>query len=237
MWEFRESENLGEACAINATTIKVTFNGKVTEEAAAKSNFTVSKGKLEAAQKISDTEVTLSVAGLTFDQTLTVTVGNPAYTKEVKVPAINELYTLVVTSDAESNTIKSDGAAMTMLTAKIVEKTTNQVVKNDAQIQFNTTLGSLSQPQVALVNGEASTQLRSTASPTSVTSVITAVVASAPGAEQYVGLTGQLIVNFTPDGVVDKELKMVTAVKAGANQGDRFFVEFSGDIKAEDYKK
>ncbi|WP_432406897.1 Ig-like domain-containing protein [Wukongibacter sp. M2B1] len=222
--------------AINTTTIKVTFNKEVTTEAAAKANFTLSKGTIEAATITDTNEVTLSVAGLTYEDNLTLTVTNPAYSSQVSIPAIDELYTLEITTDAENDTIKSDGSSMTMLTAKLIENATGNAVVEDAQIQFTTTLGSLSQPQVALIGGEASTQLRSTSSATSLTAVVNATVASAPGAQQYVGLTGQKIVNFTPDGTSGGTVDMVSAVSAGADQGDRFYVNFSGPIEAADYK-
>lgn len=222
--------------AINTTTVKVVYNTTVTAAAAAKTNYTLSKGTLESATKTGEKEVTLTVAGLTYGDSVTVTVVAPAHTANVKVPAVNELYEMKVISAEANNTIKSDGASMTMLTAQIIEKATNQPVKRDAQIQFTATLGSLSQPQVALQDGKATTQLRSISSPTSVTSVVTAVVASAPGAEQYVGLTGQLIVNFTPSGEGSGTSEMISAVSAGSDQGDRFFVKFSGNITAANYK-
>lgn len=224
--------------AINTTTIKVTFSGEVTAEQMAVANYTVSKGTIESVAKTGDENkaVVLTVAGLNYEDALTVTVVKPAYTKDIKVPKISDLYELKIICDAPGNTIKSDGASMTMLTAQIIEKANNEPVKRDAQIQFSATLGSLSQPQVALQDGKASTQLRSIASPTSVTSVITGVVASAPGAEAFVGLNGQLIVNFTPEGVDPGSTTMVSAVSAGADQGDRFFVKFSGKIDATAYK-
>lgn len=222
--------------AINTTTIKVTFNNAVTDAAALKANFTLTNGTIETATKTGEKEVTLSVAGLTYQQSTTVTVLNPSYTKAVTVPAINELYTLTITTDATGDAIKSDGASATMLTASIIEKATNVAVVKDAQIQFTTTLGSLSQPQVALQNGLATTQLNSIASATSVTAVVNATVASCPTATEYVGLTGTKIVNFTPDGTSGGTTTMVSAVSAGSDQGDRFYVKFSGDITAAAYK-
>lgn len=231
-----EELKVESASAINNTTIKVVFSEEVPAEVAVKANFTVSKGTLESANKTGEKEVLLTVAGLNYEDVLTVTVVDPAYTQEVSVPSVDQLFKLVIKTDAEDDTIKSDGADMTMLTASIIEKATDEIIKRDAQIQFTTTLGSLSQPQVALQNGEASTQLRSISSPTSVTAVVTAVVASAPGAEHYVGLSGQKIVKFTPTGVAEGSVEMVAAVEAGADQGDRFFVTFSGDITAKAYK-
>lgn len=222
--------------AINTTTIQVTFNEDPKAADLAAANYSLSKGTVESVTATGKV-ATISVAGLTYGDTTTVTVGNPAHIVLVKVPAINELFDVVITSDATDNTIKSDGASATMLTAKIIEKATGEAVVNDAQIQYTTTLGSLSQPQVALVNGSASTQLRSISSPTSQTAVINATVASAPGATEYVGLTGALVVNFTPDGKGTGTTTMVSAVSAGADQGDRFFVKFSGKVSAADYKK
>lgn len=175
---------------VNNTTVKVTFAEDVTAAMMATSNFTLSKGTLETATKTGDKEITLSVAGLTYEDTFTMTVVSPAYTVDLAVPAINALYRIDIVTDATNDTIKSDGAATAMLTAKLIEIATGNAVVEDAQIQFTTTLGSLSQPQVALIAGEASTQLRSTSSATSLTAVLHATVASAPGAQQYVGLTG-----------------------------------------------
>lgn len=223
--------------AVNPTKLLVKFSKAVAPEQLAKENFSLSKGTIESVVKTGESEATISVAGLTYGDTLTAKVLNPVFQAEVNVPKIGELYTLKVASDAEKNTIKSDGASMTMLTAEIIENATGTAIVQDAQIQFNATLGSLSQPEVALAAGKASTQLRSISSPESVISVVTVVVASAPGAPQYVGLSGQLIVAFTPDGTADETANMVMPVKAGSDQGDRFFVEFSSDIKAEDYMK
>ncbi|MDV6378214.1 hypothetical protein ORD22_08130 [Sporosarcina sp. GW1-11] len=224
--------------AINTTTIQVTFNKDPKPADLAVANFSLSKGTVESVTA-SGKVATITVAGLSYGDSTTVTVGSPAHTELVKVPAINELFDLVITSDAKdnNNTIKSDGASATMLTAQIIEKATGEAVVKDAQVQFTTTLGSLSQPQVALVNGSASTQLRSISSPTSQTAIVNATVASAPGAKEYVGLTGALVVNFTPDGKGTGTTTMVSAVSAGADQGDRFFVKFSGKVSAEDYKK
>ena len=222
--------------AINPTTIQVTLNKDLTTEQANKANFTLSKGTIEAI-KVEGKVATLSVKGLTFGNTTTVTVGSPAYTAEVTVPQVNELYVLEVTTDAANDTIKSDGATKTQLTVVLKDRTTGEIVEKDGVIQFQATRGGLGQTTSALQNGKATVQLTSVASATSMTSIVTATVSDVPGAAEFEGLTAQKAVIFSPEATEQGEVKFVQAVSAESTQGDRLFVTFSDKIKAEDYKK
>lgn len=222
--------------AINPTTIQVTLNKDLTTEQANKANFTLSKGTIEAV-KVEGKVATLSVKGLTFGNTTTVTVGSPAHTAEVTVPQVNELYVLEVTTDAANDTIKSDGAAKTQLTVVLKDRTTGEIVEKDGVIQFQATRGGLGQTTSALQNGKATVQLTSVASATSMTSIVTATVSDVPGAAEFEGLTAQKAVIFSPEATEEGEVKFVKAVSAESTQGDRLHVTFSDKISAADYKK
>lgn len=222
--------------AINPTSIKVTFNEDVTEEALATSNFTLSKGTVEAVTA-SGKEAIISVKGLTYGDTTTVTVGNPAYTKEVTVPAVSDLFELQVTTDAEGDTLKSDGATKTQVTVTLIDKATGEVVDRDGIVQFQATDGGLGQTTSALVDGKATVQLTSVASATSITSILTATISDVPGAQEFKGLTAQKAVIFSPDGKSTGVTQFLQLVSAESTQGDRLFLTFSDKITVADYKK
>lgn len=222
--------------AINPTTIQVTFNGDLTEAQAAKENFTLSKGTVEAV-KVEGKVATISVKGLTYGNTTTVTVGSPAHTAEVTVPQVSDLFTLEITTDAANDTIKSDGATKTQVTVTLKDKTTGELVDRDGIVQFQATDGGLGQTTSALVDGKATVQLTSVASATSITSILTATISDVPGAQEFKGLTAQKAVIFSPEAVTEGQVKFVQAVSAESTQGDRLFVTFSDKISAADYKK
>lgn len=234
--------------AINKTTIKVEFSKAV--DAVAASNFTVKVGEavktIDAVALNTDKKIaTLTVQGLNYEDNVTVMVtGIKAgaetladTTVTTKVPALGELYQLKISCNAENNTIKSDGATKTMLTAELIEKATNNVVDLDGVVQFSATKGGLAQTEVTLTDGKASVVLTSAASDVSIISYITAIVVDAPGASEYEGLTGQFEVIFAPEGVDPGTVTFVSLRYAESNQGDRFFATFSNDITVEDFKK
>lgn len=184
------------ASAVNLTTIKVTFNANVTNRIAGKDNYTLSKGTVVSAEKTGDSEVTLTVSGLTYQDTTNLNVVSPAYSINVKMPSVSDLYSLVINSDNGNTVIKGDGVSQIMLIANIVDKVNKNIVMKDAQIQFTAAVGSLSQEQVT--TGEASVILTSTSSAASVASAVTATVTSCPGAPEYVGLSAQKNIYFYP---------------------------------------
>ncbi|MDV6378226.1 Ig-like domain-containing protein [Sporosarcina sp. GW1-11] len=222
--------------AINLTTIQVQFNGDLTEDQAKKGNFSVSKGEIENVS-VSGDIATLTVTGLKYGEETTVTVANPAHEATVKIPQVSELFILEV--EAEKDVITSDGATNTMITVTLRDRLTGKVVEEDGVVQFQATRGGLGQTTSALQDGKATVQLTSEASATSVESFITATIADVPGAKEYVGLTNQKTIVFTPKPQEDDEGKItfVQPVFAESSQGDRFHVKFSDDISAADYKK
>lgn len=217
--------------AINPTTIQVTFNEDVTEEALATSNFSLSKGNIEAVTATGNV-ATISVGGLTYGDVVTVTVAEPAYTKEVTVPEVSELFLLDV--EAEEDVLLSDGASRTVITVTLKDRATGEVVDQDGVVQFQATNGGLGQTTSALVDGKATVQLTSEASATSITSIITATISD--GGE-FKGLTAQKAIVFSPNPAEEEVVQFVTPVYAEAKAGDRFFVQFSEKISAAAYKE
>lgn len=224
--------------AINPTTIKVTFDKDLTAANLAASNFTLSKGTVEGVTtEAGNAKVAIiSVKGLTYGDKSTVTVGSPAFTKEVTVPAVSDLFTLEIATDATNDTILSNGASKTQVTVTLKDKTTGAVVNKDGIVQFQATNGGLGQTTSALVNGKASVQLTSEASATSITSILTATISDVPGAGEFKGLTSQKTVIFSPNPATDTTAQSVTAVSAEAKAADRLHVQFSSKITAAAYK-
>lgn len=217
--------------AINPTTIQVTFNEDITEEQAKKDNFSLSKGELEAV-KVEGKVATLSVKGLTYGDKTTVTVAEPAYTETVTIPEVSELFLLEVKAD--DDVIESNGASRTTITVTLRDRATGKIVDQDGVVQFQATNGGLGQTTSALVDGKASVQLTSEASATSITSIVTATISD--GGE-YKGLTAQKAVVFSPNPAEEDVVQFVSPVFAEAKAGDRFFVQFSDKISADNYKK
>lgn len=228
--------------ATNMTTIVVTFS--TTVDTLATANFSLSKGTVQTvAQSAVDgkTEAILSVNGLTYGDTVVVTAtgvtkGSETLAdtdKTTTVPEPNELYEVVVTCDDADANILSDGATKTMLTAYIQDKATKTKVVTYGTVQFATTKGGLAQSEVSFEEGDATVQLTSAASDSTVTATVTATVKSVPGATYYEGLTTSFQVVFSPDaGSAGGSVNYVTLVSAEANQGDRIFVTFSDTISA-----
>ena len=226
--------------AINPTTIKVTLNKDATAASLAVTNFTLTKGTVEGVTTVQGNakEVLISVKGLTYGDTTSVTVVNPAHSANVTIPQVNELYTLEITTDATNDTVKADGATKTQVTVTLKDKLTGQIVSRDGIVQFQATDGGLGQTTSALTNGKATVQLTSVASPTSITSILTATVSDVPGAQEFKGLTSQKSIFFSPNAATgNTPVQFVQAVSAESTQGDRLFVTFSGKITAADYKK
>lgn len=232
----KEELEVVEISAINPTTIKVVFSEEVPAELLDVTNFTLSKGTVEAVTA-TGAEVKLNVKGLVYGDEVTVTVVEPAFAKEVIVPAVSEVFKLEIVTDAENDTIKSDGAEKTMVTVTLIDRATEEVVEKDGVVQFQTTDGGLGQTTSSLVKGKASVQLTSIASPTSVTAILTATISDAPGAQEFKGLTAQKAIIFSPNPAKEGELKFVSPEYAESTQGDRFFVQFSGKINASDFIK
>lgn len=222
--------------AINPTSIKVTFSADPKPADLVNTNFTLSKGTVDGVTATGKDAI-VSVSGLTYGDVTTLTVVSPAYSKAVTIPVVADLYTLLVQTDATNDTIKANGASKTQLTVQLIENATGLVVDRDGIIQFQATDGGLGQTTSALIDGKASVQLTSIASPVSVTSIVTATVSDVPGAQEFKGLTAQKAVIFSPEGEeAPGSLKFVTAKSVESTQGDRFFVVFSDKITAVNYK-
>ena len=187
---------------------------------------------------------TLTVQGLNYQDDVTVTVSGVKAgtetladtTETTKVPAVGDLFQLVITSEDADGIIKADGATKTMLTATLKDKQTGAIVNQDGLVMFSTTKGAVAQPEVALEDGKASVQLTSAASDASIVATITVTVKDAPGAKEYEGLTNQLQVIFSPEAGDDSATTLVKVMSAESNQGDRLFVNFSGNISAANLK-
>lgn len=97
--QWKELDFFRYAKAINTTSIQATFNNDPTEANLAVSNFKLTKGTVEA-NTAKGKVATISVAGLTVGDTPTVTVSKLAFSQQVTVPQVSELYVLEVTTDA-----------------------------------------------------------------------------------------------------------------------------------------
>lgn len=216
---------------INAENIKITNNRAVVVV----NNITVSLDKTEAVLGISqvqfNTALEITVSGLKSDNEML-----DVMTESVVVPSVDEIYKIQILCDDYDYTIKSDGLSEATLTAQLVQIYDNASVNVNAQVVFSTTKGSIDLPEVTMIAGEASTDIRSVLSTTEVNSYVNVSIAEAPSATYLEGLSGQTKLVFSPTETADAQQSLLKVNSVTATQGDTLSVDFAGNILASDYK-
>jgi hypothetical protein len=236
----------GWGCAINKTTVKITFNKAV--DSVTKENFSIAGATVNAATLSDDKKsVTLTVSGLNYDTEYTVVAsdilvdGKPVDLagQKFKTPAITDLYDLELTTDAPGDAILANGADNLVITAKLKDKVTGQVDTNadNVVIAFSTTYGSLANTRVTVQDGVASVTLTSEFSQKDLVAKVDAQIIEASG--DYKDLIGTVV--GTKNVYFKVKLDDITPdqkpvlVSAESNQADRLTLNFNKDVTVDDF--
>lgn len=151
---------------------------------------------------------------------------------------INDNYQLIFHSSDEDLIVPSDGNSSLVVTITVEDKKTGESVEFDGVIEFKATVGVLELNQVTMVEGQATALINSPSIDTDTVSYLTATVISSTSLTDYSGLTGQLKFTFSPDENYEySNIVKQSVVSVESNQGDRFFVKYTGVIKADAYKQ
>lgn len=230
--------------AINKTTVQLVLSKEVDSVTA--TNFAIEGGNVTAASLADDKKtVTLSVSGLNYATDYTVAVtgvlvdgeASDFGSKGFTTPAVTDLWDLQI-STAEASLI-ADGADNTVVTFKLVDKTTGEVDVNadNVVLDLNTTYGTLAQKRVTVQDGVATVLLTSEFSNTDINAKIDAQIIEASG--DYKDLINHVVgthqVPFKTS--TTENVDTLTLVSAEANQADRVTLFFDKEVSLKHFVK
>jgi hypothetical protein len=234
--------------ATSKTQVEVTFLTEL--DSVNVSNFSVAGGTVTVATLGTDKKtVTLQVSGLEYAKAYDLSFSNILIGgKETAVPAakfttpaINELYTIQLTTNAKDGKVLANGADNAVITAKLISKITGAVDTNadNLVIAFSSTYGNLSNTRVTVQDGVANVTFTSEFSQKDLVAKVDAQIIEAAG--DYKGLIGTavgtlnvLLVTTNTDVVADQKPALVSAE---SNQADRVTLNFNKDVNLADFVK
>lgn len=243
-----EEVTVVRAEAINRTTVEVEFSEAIA--APTQNNFSLATGNVNTVSMSADNKTaTIKIDGLNFGQQDVLTVSNikklgatevslESATENVEIPDVNELYQITFEADTtdmygEYPAITADGKSTTMITAKVFDKTTGEEITDIlGAITFTVNPGSVGKDEQTIQNGEATVQVTSNSSPTTVYANLRAEITTVQNDEykDLAGLDGTQTIAYVAEGDTGGITTSIAMTSAEADQADRLFVKFGTDI-------